>query len=129
MLHRYGQGLVIYSASLIEEAATLQESFVRLLRRLCPRPSFEGTAQPAVEVTFFHQPDRRRYLLNLVNFQHELPNVPVDGIQVRLHLPHRVRSLRRLPEGRPLRFHSTPGEVNFTVPRQQTLAMLALSYA
>lgn len=129
VLHPYGQGLVIYSASLIEEVATLQESFVRLLRRLCDRPSFEVAVHPAVEVTLFHQPDRRRYLLNLVNFQHELPNVPVDGIQVHLRLPHRIRGVRRLPGGRPLRFRSTRDEMDFTVPRLETLAMLALSYA
>lgn len=129
MLHPYGQGLVIYSASLIEEVATLQESFVRLLRRLCDQPAFEIAAHPAVEVTLFHQPDRHRYVLSLVNFQRELPNVPVDGIQVRLRLPHRIRSVRRLPGGRPLRFRSTRDEMDFTAPRLETLAMLALSYA
>ena len=34
-------------------------------------------------MTVFHQPDRHRYLLSLVNFQKDLPNIPVEGIDVR----------------------------------------------
>ena len=127
--HRVGQGAAVYSASLIEEVETLQESFVRLLRRLCVRPSFEVTAHPAVEVTLFHQPERRRYLLSLVNFQHSLPNLPVDGIEVRLRLPHRLRQIRVLPSGDSLRFHSSADVVAFNTPRLQTLLMLALTHA
>ncbi len=127
--HRHGQGVAIYSASLIEEVETLQASFVSLLRRLCVRPTFEITAHPAVEVTLFHQPDRGRYVLSLVNFQRDLPNLPVDGIQVRLRVPHRIRRVRRLPDGNALRSRSTQGVVEFTAPRLHTLAMMALSYA
>lgn len=126
--HRVGQGAAVYSASLMEEVETLQESFVRLLRRLCVRPSFEVTAHPAVEVTLFHQPERRRYLLSLVNFQHSLPNLPVDGIEVRLRLPHRLRQVRVLPSGDSLRFRSAADVVAFNTPRLQTLLMLALTH-
>ena len=35
-------------------------------------------------MTVFHQPDRHRYLLSLVNFQKDLPNIPIEGIAVRM---------------------------------------------
>ncbi len=125
--HRFGQGAAIYCASLIEEVETLQESFVCLLRRLCPRPTFEVTAHPAVEATLFHQPDRRRYVLSLVNFQHDLPNVPIDGITVRLRLPQPVKSVRVLPAGRMLPLRREGRAVTFAAPRLATLLRLALN--
>jgi len=125
--HRFGQGAAIYSASLLEEVVTLQESLVCLVRRLCPRPTFEVTAHPAVEATLFHQPDRRRYVLSLVNFQHDLPNVPIDGITVRLRLPQPVKSVRVLPAGRMLQLRREGGAVTFAAPRLATLLRLALN--
>jgi hypothetical protein len=125
---RLGQGAAIYSASSIEEVETLQESFVCLLRRLCARPTFEVTAHPAVEATLFYQPERSRYVLGLVNFQHDLPNVPVDGIAVRLRLPQRVQSVRVPPSGRPVRLRREGDGVTFTAPRLNTLLMLAIHH-
>lgn len=127
--HRYGQGTAIYSASLLEEVETLRDSFVSLLRRLCARPTFEVTTHPAVEATLFHQPDRRRHVLSLVNFQHDLPNIPVDGITVRLWLPQRVKSVRVLPTGDAMRLRRDASNVWFTAPRLETLLMLAINHA
>ncbi len=126
---RFGQGAAIYSASLLEEVETLQETFVCLVHRLCPRPTFEVTAHPAVEATLFHQPDRRRYVLSLVSFQHDLPNVPADGIEVRLRLPQRVQSARVIPSGRTLPLRRAGDAVTFTAPRLDTLLMLAINHA
>jgi len=127
--HRCGEGKCIYSASLLEEAATLEDSFIRLLRRLSNSPPLEVQAHPAVEVTLFFQPDRRRHLLNLLSFQHDLPNLPIDGITVRLRLPQRVKSVRVLPAGRPLRLRREGDTVVFTAPRLETLLMLAVNHA
>jgi hypothetical protein len=126
--HRFGQGAAIYCASLVEEVETLQESFVCLLRRLCARPAFAVTAHPAVEATLFYQPERSRYVLSLVSFQHDLPNIPVDGVEVRLSLPRRVRSVHALPSGRTLRLRHEGEAVTFTAPRLDTLLMLAVNH-
>jgi hypothetical protein len=104
-------------------------SFVHLLRRLNHQFSFEVTAHPSVEVTLFHQPDRSRYVLTLVSFQHDLPSLPVDDIQIRLSFPRGIREVRCVPSGDALRFRSAQGVVTFTAPRLRTLAMLALTYA
>lgn len=129
LYHRFGQGTALYCASLVEDVETLQESFVCLLRRLCPRPAFELSAHPAVEATLFHQPDRRRYVLSLVSFQHDLPNVPADGIEVRLRLPQRVQSASAIPSGRALRLRREGDRVVFIAPRLETLLILAVDHA
>jgi len=77
----------------------------------------------------FHQPDRRRYVLSLVSFQHELPNVPADGIEVRLRLPQRVHSASAIPSGRALRLRREGDRVVFIAPRLETLLILAADHA
>ncbi|GIV20796.1 MAG: hypothetical protein KatS3mg023_2547 [Armatimonadota bacterium] len=128
VFHRFGKGCVVYCATPIEMEENLQGVFIHLLRRLLPRPTLEVDAHPAVEVTLFHQPERKRYLLSMVNFQHDLPNIPIDGIRIRLRLPCLVTRALLLPEGKPLRFQQRQGEVTFTAPRLHTLAMFGVKY-
>lgn len=126
VVNRCGQGQVIYSASLIEEVETLQESLVRGLRRLFERFAFEVKTHPAVEATLFHQPQRNRYVFSLVNFQKDLPNIPLENIPVTLRLPGRIRRIELLPRGRRLGFLTSAGGASFFVPRLETLARVAI---
>lgn len=128
VLHRFGKGQAVYCATPIEMEENLREVFVRLIRRLLPAPVLEMDAHPVVEATLFHQPERKRYLLSLVNFQHELPNIPIEGIRARLRVSQSVKAVYLLPEGKVVRFQRARGEIAFTIPRLQTLAMLGVEY-
>jgi hypothetical protein len=56
-----------------------------------------------------------------------MPNIPVDGIRVRLRLgAHRVQSVAQLPGQRFLLLGRRGNLVTFTVPRLETLAMFAV---
>jgi hypothetical protein len=121
--NRFGQGRALYCASPIETVASLTDSFVRLVRRLEDHFSFEADAPEAVEVTLFRQPERHRYRLSLINFQKDLPNIPVLNIPVRLALPGRVHRVSQVPGDRPIAHTLSDGIVRFTVPRLETLAM------
>lgn len=130
VFHRFGQGRVIYCSSVLEAVESLGDTFVRLIRFLNADYRFEVQAPAVVEATMFWQPERRRYVLSLVNFQKDLPNLPVSGIRVRVRLPgRRVRAVVSLPGGRPIRPARTGGGVAFTAPRLQTLAMFAMNVA
>ncbi|HNC24699.1 MAG TPA: alpha-L-fucosidase [Opitutaceae bacterium] len=127
--HRFGRGRAIYAATPIEDVPGLRDVFVRLVRSLAPAMSFEADAPTAVEVTLFAQPARRRHVLALVNFQAEQPNLPVDGIEVRLRLPKRIRRARLLPAGRSLPVRREGNAIVLRLPRLHTLAMVALDHA
>jgi hypothetical protein len=138
VFHRFGEGQALYCSSLVEKTPSLRRAFVRLLRLLGDIEGatgsatfrFEADAPEAVEVTLFEQPDRGRYLLSLVNFQRELPNIPVDGIQVRLRLGDRqVKRIVQLPSGRAIDHRVQGDAVVLTVPRLETLAMLTVEVA
>jgi len=126
VLNQFGLGRVIYTASLLEQSENLKHSFFALMRQLNERFTFEINAHPAVEATLFHQAQRKRYMLSLVNFQHTLPNIPVHGIGVQLHLPHKVRSVTLLPNHQDVAIVKRNRTVQFTVACLETLAMFAI---
>ncbi|HEX3728130.1 MAG TPA: beta-galactosidase trimerization domain-containing protein [Pirellulales bacterium] len=127
VLNRFGQGRAVYASSLPENVDGLAATFVQLVRMLAGEVRFEATAPTAVEMTVFHQPDRHRYLLCLVNFQKDLPNIPIDGIDVRLRLtPERLRRIVRLPDQMVIKHQAIADVVTFRAPRLETLAMFSV---
>lgn len=126
VLHAYGRGQCLYSASSIETLPVFDPILDGLIAKLGGPWSFEVDAPSCVEATMFHQPDRSRYLLNLVNFQRDLPNIPVHDIGVRLRLPHAVSHIVHLPNEEPVEYTTSGDGVVFTCPRLDTLAMFAV---
>ena len=91
--------------------------------------SVEADAPKGVEVTTFHQPDRQRYLIGLVNFQKELPNIPVSDIRVRLRLGGRsTKGVYLLPEEKDWPYQVVENQIEFVVPTLETLHMFAVDY-
>ncbi|MBI2924403.1 MAG: hypothetical protein HYY24_01730 [Verrucomicrobia bacterium] len=127
VFHRFGRGRVVYCSSVLEGVETLGDTFVKLIRFLHDGYRFTVEAPGVVEATFFHQRDRRRYVLTLVNFQKDLPNIPVDGIKIHLRVPERVRAIQRLPNGAAISHRRRNGAVTFLAPRLHTLAMFAIT--
>jgi hypothetical protein len=126
---RFGDGKSVYCASPLEIIERLDEAFMGLIRRLENRFTFEADAPASVELTLFHQPERHRYRLSLVNFQKDLPNIPVVEIPVRLRLSERVTAIAELPGQRPMAHNEGDGAIRFTVPRLETLAMFGVVVA
>ncbi|MFO0892348.1 MAG: alpha-amylase family protein [Isosphaeraceae bacterium] len=134
VLNSFGKGRVIYCASPIESVEPLAATLVRLVRRLDGHRAddpgagftFEADAPSAVELTLFHQPERHRYRLSLVNFQKDLPNIPIERIPVRLRLPQKVHRVVSLPDGRAIPFTGDGRLIRFDVPRLETLAMFGV---
>ena len=123
---------ISYSAGAVEiwEHDSLQPVLGRLLRLLLKNPPcFETDAPRPVEITMFEQAEERRYIVNLLNHQQELPNIPIEGIKVRLRMDgKRGKDLRLLPGGAQLPFVQEADTVEFIVPRLETFAMLSMRY-
>ena len=129
VVNRFGGGRAIYVTGDLESADPHREVFINLIRLLAKPFSFEAEAPRVVEVTVFHQADKRRFIVNLVNFQKELPNIPVDGIKVRVRLDGKApRRLLVLPGERPLDYDVEDCYLEFAAPRLETFAMFALDY-
>jgi Hypothetical glycosyl hydrolase 6/Beta-galactosidase trimerisation domain len=125
----FGQGKTLYVTVNIENTDPHRAVFISLLRQLMQSFSIEALAPKSVEITLFHQAESCRYIINLVNFQKELPNIPVDNIEVRIRLDGKKPiQLLRLPEGQPVEYVVRSGYACFTAPRLHTFAMYALEY-
>jgi hypothetical protein len=130
VLNTFGKGKAIYCASCLERFENLAPSFLRLIQYLAGPFQLTLKAPACVEATLFHQPDRGRYLLALVNFQKDLPNLPVEGISAQLSIPGvRFQKARLLPGGRDLESSVAPGGFTFQMPVLETLGLVALDYA
>ena len=123
----FGRGRAVYASSGIENVDGMRDVCVALVRMLAGEMRFEADAPATVEMTVFHQPDRHRYLLSLVNFQQDLPNVPVEGITVRMR-PRKLalRRVVRLPDAHVIEHHESDGVVTFPAGHLETLAVYAL---
>jgi len=102
VLNRYGKGKVMYSAGTMEiwEHETHRTVMGKLLKLLGSRPfSFEIDAPRSVEMTLFEQEDKKRFIIHVLNQQLEMPNIPIDGISVKVWIGGKtLERLMVLPE-------------------------------
>lgn len=129
---RSGKGRAIWVAAPLEMAVQQphKEAFAQMVRALAAAPfSFEVDAPPAVEVTLFHQPDRKRYVINVVNEQELLPPVPVCDVPVRIRLDgKRPARAVLLPAESAVPFEVKGDRVEIVVPRLEVFQMLFVEY-
>jgi hypothetical protein len=132
VLRTYGKGKVLWLSAPVEAAdqPLHRQVFARMVRSLARAPfSFEAEASAAVEVTLFRQPDRKRYLVNLVNVQDQLPPIPVPGITVRVRTGRATAvGAVLLPGQEPLPFASSGDYTEVTIPELRTFCMAAIDY-
>ncbi|MDZ4857909.1 MAG: beta-galactosidase trimerization domain-containing protein [Candidatus Hydrogenedentes bacterium] len=129
VFHKSDKGTAIYAADAIEAYEYCEATFIRLLRRLGQKFSIEADGPACVEITTFHQPERNRFVIGAVNFQRDLPNIPVDGVRVRLDLNGRALSgVELLPKGEVIEVSGRDGRVEIPLPRIETLCMVAVKY-
>jgi hypothetical protein len=130
--HRFGKGQAIWVACGVEGGGERvdQELVLALVRRILTGPCrFEVDAHPAVEMTLFHQADKKRLLAGLLNLQRQLPQAPVPAT-VRVLPPQgrRIRRVLRLPAIQAVAFSPAGPYVQFQVEPFEALAMFALDY-
>ncbi len=132
VLNEYGKGKVMYSAGTIESCDYETQKLVigNLIRLLSAKPFFfTADAPKPVEITMFDQPDNKRSIINAVNYQRELPNLPVRNIRLKIRLDGRKpRKLSVLPDGSELEFAVCEDQVEVVLPELNTFMMLELSY-
>jgi hypothetical protein len=129
----YGKGKVIWCSAPIEAAEQMphRQTFARLIKHLAVRDlTFEADAPWAVEVVAFHQPDRKRYLISLLNEQHEqLPPIPVSDVRVRVNMNGKsfVKAVL-LPGESKLDSEVKGNYVQVSVPTLNSFAMMTVQY-
>jgi hypothetical protein len=132
---KFGKGSIFWSSASIETLATQslkhRTILAHIIRNLTREPfSFEAVAPECIEIILFHKPDERRYLINIFSSQSEIgiPNIPVDGILVRVRVKGKTLKITSLPDRKPIPFKQNGEYVSMKVPKIQTFRMLLLDY-
>lgn len=130
VMHPYGEGTAIYSSASLESADYARSIFTNTLGLFQQPYSFEADSPGCVEITLFHQAEKRRLVICLLNFQKDLPNLPVDGVTVRVRLLGMVPGqLKLVPEESQVAYRYRGDVLEFESPRLETLRMFVLEYS
>jgi hypothetical protein len=128
----HGRGRVIWISHPIERAnqPPHRRCFLHMIRTLVPGGfSFELDAPPAVEATAFHQAREKRFVLNFMNLQEELPPVPVTGMEARLKVSGKaIRRAVAIPEERDIPYRAHGDYVEVDVPVLDIYRMITVDY-
>jgi hypothetical protein len=124
----YGLGRCVYLASpLLAVRHEAQQAFaVRLLREYAaPGRVLETNAPPAVELTVLQSTREEACLIGLVNWQHELPNVPVQNLEITLTQNQKPREVRTV-SGKTLRWDYSPGVLKLALDCLETVEIIEI---
>jgi hypothetical protein len=130
--NRFGRGKCIYLySSLLASPNAAQQTFGRrLFQEHTPSGIIVSTnAPPCVEITVLESTLNNTRLVCSVNYQTELPNVPVHDLQVALRLPDMPKNVRcrRVSDGMPMRCVCERGVLTLAVPKVETLEMVEVA--
>jgi hypothetical protein len=133
VMHSFGKGKTIWVAAPLELRADAVDAriFLLLLKRaLKPPYKFEADTDPAVEVTLFHQEEKRRLVVGMLNLQMQVPTIPVAAtLRVLLPEGRRARKVSLLPEQKEVAFSTAGPYIGFQVPAFKLVSMALVEYA
>jgi hypothetical protein len=84
-----------------------------------------SNAHPFVEMTLFHDKEKKQYTLHLINIQPE-PALPVPGFEVKLRLPGEITQVLRLPDEQPVAFTVEGDQIVLSLPSMDMFSMLLI---
>jgi len=126
-VNTYGKGRCIYLApSVLALQQDAQQTFgAWMLHEHTPARLITRTTAPAVvEITVLRSTTADTFFVGLVNYQKELPNLPVYGIEIDLSLSDRVpKACVSTSSGKALPFKFADGIIQFKVPSLETFEL------
>lgn len=124
----YGKGTVIYSSAMLESGDHIsqRETFYRILKYLGGRFSVELKDYAALEITRFEREGKT--MLHLLNYQRELPNIPVYNLKFEVVANGKVSAVKILPEGRELDCETEGEIIRVHLPYLKDYALIEVSY-
>ena len=133
VVHAFGRGKAIWVAAPIEtgDHPVNTRLVSSLLRRFLPGPyHFEVDTHPSVEMTLFHQAERKRLLVSLLNMEWRLASIKFSAtVRVKIPAGRAATAVLDLPERKEIQFKRNSEYVEFRIEQFETMAMAAVEYA
>ena len=132
--NHFGKGSSLYFAGAVEKWSNerLDKVIGNLVRSVCDRPMYHHADAPScVEITMFDQPEANRFVLHAVNYQYEMPNIPVYHvpIQVNTHGKEVKKATIIADDVKELDIKKLEnGCIEITIPSIETYSLITLAY-
>lgn len=129
--NKYGKGNVMYSAAPIETQKKEDQIqvFVNMLSAAIKiNYIFKTDAPKCVEITLHKQSKNNRYILNLLNYQSQLPNIPIYNFKVSVRLDDEIVKVFSAVDGEVLNFTKKDGYAVFEIPKLDMYNMYILEF-
>jgi len=128
--NQYGKGKCVYLApAIFGISQDAQKCFNTWLldQYLSPCAVKTTNAPPCVEITILKSTTKKAYIICFVNYQRELPNIPIRDLYTRVELPTNTQlvSIRRISDGVKI-VHGNNDDINLQIPILDTLEMFTL---
>ena len=130
-VNKYGQGQCLYLASpVFSLRQNAQQAFgTWLFGEYSPSALVVETNAPeCVEITLLKSTTKNAYVASFVNYQNELPNVPVRELYATIRLPDGVthRSCMRVSDNKKIAVKIEQGALRLEVPCLETIEMMEI---
>ncbi|MCX6992713.1 MAG: alpha-L-fucosidase [Kiritimatiellaeota bacterium] len=131
--NKYGKGQCLYlSSPVFSLQHNAQQTFgTWLFNEYSPSSLVVATNAPeCVELTLLKSTTRNAYIAGFVNYQKELPNVPVRDLYATIRLPDGVipKSCRRVSDNKKIAVKIEQGALRLEVPCLETIEMIEVLY-
>lgn len=134
-VNKFGRGTCVYlnSSMLARQAEAQQVFFESILRRFAPSSILLSTNLPkSVEVTLLRSTiGKPTCLLCMVNYQDELPNIPVHDVELTIALPSgdTPALCRSITSQKVIKSQKSSGGFKICIPRLELAEMLEIEIA
>lgn len=130
VIHSYGQGKVVYVSCELENEESHEPVFVNLIQSLIKNGTvLKSDAPKSVEITVFHQEENKRFIVNFLNYQQQLPNIPISQIDTTFNTGSlNIKSVKQIPNGNEIPFKASEKGIKFMIKDLKNFVMLTMDY-
>jgi hypothetical protein len=129
----FGKGKSVWVAAPIETSSEAVNARLAafLLKRVLAGPfNFEVDTHPSVEMTLFHQAEKKRLVATLLTMQLQFPELPVNAtVRVQPPAGKRITAVLHVPDRKAIRFKTVSPYVQFDLEPFNSLSMVVVEYA
>lgn len=131
-VNSYGKGRCVYIySSLLKHRQHSQETFgIELFKEfIAPTIINAESLAECIEVTFLKSTIDDKLIVGLVNYQDELPNIPVIDLHLEVYMPENIvpEKMTRVSSGENIVFACLNGVVSFKLSRLDDLELIEIT--
>ena len=132
-VNRFGKGkcIYLYSSALKQQQYSQENLGRRIFREFIDSPVENSEDLPGcVEITLLKSTRPNTMIIGIVNYQDELPNIPIHDLKLDINLPDApgIKSMNQVSEEGSLNWKFKNGKVSFTLPYLKDIELIEIEF-